>query len=312
MRPTLLLMVLPTIFLAGCGAGEAATATGAARATTAAPATSTAPATRTAPTPTATPVVYEVDASVIDSPEHGPLLCNFVLDSLPPQCGGPKVPVVGWDWMNVEGEESRRGTTWGEYHVTGSWDGTRLTLTTSPEPMRRPTSEVDPADTFNSPCPTPAGGWRVVNPATTTEARMISAMDRARKTTGFAGAWLDQSINPALADGDDPGDMDVANDPTKLVLNIRTAGNIAALERSLRRVWGGALCVSPAARTHAELESIQRELGRDGAIATGIRIELNIVEATLLVADPAAQDRYDSRYGEGAVRIDGWLQPVAR
>jgi len=41
----------------------------------------------------------------------GPELClGGVAESLPPQCGGPKV--VGWDWADVEAQGSLAGTTW--------------------------------------------------------------------------------------------------------------------------------------------------------------------------------------------------------
>jgi hypothetical protein len=36
----------------------------------------------------------------------------------------------------------------------------------------------------------------------------------------------------------------------------------------------------------------------------------NIVEVQVPVADPALQSDYDARYGDGAVDVTGWLQPV--
>jgi hypothetical protein len=85
----------------------------------------------------------------------GPELCvGGVGESLPPSCGGPDV--IGWDWADVEGEESRSGATWGEYEVFGTFDGTSFTLTRPPEsydphaassatPLPEPTPG-DPAD----------------------------------------------------------------------------------------------------------------------------------------------------------------------
>jgi hypothetical protein len=66
---------------------------------------------------TAAPV-YQADALVLESPEHGPQLCREVASSYPPQCGGPDV--LGWNWGAVEGEESASGTTWGSYRVVGT------------------------------------------------------------------------------------------------------------------------------------------------------------------------------------------------
>jgi len=69
---------------------------------------------------------YTATAMVLESPDHGPQLClGGVDESLPPQCGGPDI--VGWDWESVSDEESRSGTTWGEYTVVGTYDSTRFT-----------------------------------------------------------------------------------------------------------------------------------------------------------------------------------------
>ena len=77
--------------LAGCAAQPAAPAVGAAG------------------TPEE-PRRYAAEAMVLESPEHGPELClGGVLESLPPQCGGPDV--IGWDWAAVEDEQSMNGTT---------------------------------------------------------------------------------------------------------------------------------------------------------------------------------------------------------
>lgn len=69
---------------------------------------------------------YRVTATVLEDAEHGPQLCGGVRTSLPPQCGGPDI--VGWDWKSVR-HESVRGVTWGQYMMTGTWDGERFTLT---------------------------------------------------------------------------------------------------------------------------------------------------------------------------------------
>jgi uncharacterized lipoprotein YbaY len=78
---------------------------------------------------------------------------GFVQESLPPQCTGPVVH--GWDWAAVDGERTAAGATFGSYDVTGTWDGTALTVTqpatvAGPDPrphvMARPrVEEPDPA-----------------------------------------------------------------------------------------------------------------------------------------------------------------------
>jgi hypothetical protein len=55
-----------------------------------------------------------------------PELClGPVAESWPPQCGGP--PVDGWDWADHHGVfERQQQVRWGQFAVTGTWDGTRF------------------------------------------------------------------------------------------------------------------------------------------------------------------------------------------
>ncbi|MGY2704629.1 hypothetical protein [Nocardioides sp. HB32] len=64
-------------------------------------------------------------ATVMDT--GTPELClGAVAESWPPQCSGP--PVDGWDWTRHEGTYQKSDSTrWGQYVVTGTWDGTTLT-----------------------------------------------------------------------------------------------------------------------------------------------------------------------------------------
>jgi len=58
------------------------------------------------------------------------LCLGAVAESYPPQCGG--IPIVGWDWDAVEGEETASDHTWGAYAVTGRYDGETFTPTADP------------------------------------------------------------------------------------------------------------------------------------------------------------------------------------
>ena len=55
-----------------------------------------------------------------------PELClGAVAESWPPQCGGP--PIDGWDWADHHGVfERQQQVRWGQFAVTGTWDGTRF------------------------------------------------------------------------------------------------------------------------------------------------------------------------------------------
>jgi hypothetical protein len=53
-----------------------------------------------------------------------------VAESFPPQCSGPEL--VGWDWADHDGVFEERGDVrWGQFAITGTWDGTRLTPTSA-------------------------------------------------------------------------------------------------------------------------------------------------------------------------------------
>lgn len=58
-------------------------------------------------------------------------LCAGVRESYPPQCAGGVV-LTGWDWSTAPGSESASGVRWGDYTVTGRYDGTTLTVTAPP------------------------------------------------------------------------------------------------------------------------------------------------------------------------------------
>jgi hypothetical protein len=228
-----------------------------------------------------------------------------VAESLPPQCGGP--PITNWDWAGLAGAESIGGTTWGDYVVVGSFDGTRFTLTrpaVTPEEYDGPPPTGEPDPSLRTPCPEPDGGWQVVDDALATTAALDRTIARARRLPGFAEVWLDQSVNEA----DPEREPEAMNDPEKLVLNVRVTGDTADARRTLREVWGGALCVSSARRTAAELRAIQRELsGREGLLfsATG----WDVVDIGVVHDDGSLQRELDERYGVGVVHVRSALRP---
>jgi hypothetical protein len=251
---------------------------------------------------------FRVTTTVLESPGQGPELCaGGVAESLPPQCGGPEI--AGWDWDAVDAE-SASGTTWGEYTLTGTWDGARFTLTEPAEPPV-PLGRSDAWETdFSTPCPEPDGGWRPVDPATATDEDLQAAMELARESPDYAGSWVDQSYLDTLApDASDAEREAAANDPARLVLNLRFTRDLEAREQEVRAVWGGALCVSAAERTEAELRAIQEEMSDlPGFLGSGVTE--GAVQVSVLVAHVATQRELDDRYGAGVVRLVGALRPI--
>jgi len=251
---------------------------------------------------------FRVLATVLESPDHGPQLCAGVALSLPPQCGG--LDVVGWDWDTVD-HETANGTTWGDYLVTGEWDEATTTFTLT-EPAtgidEAPESEraIAPTPDFRSPCPTPEGGWRPLDMNIATNEAMDRAISAARAEPDFAGAWLDQSYlrEPGANESD-------ANDPKRLVLNLRFAGDLDRHDEQIRAIWGGALCLSRAARPLSELEGIRSEVTAElGQLSSSLDEVAGIVQVTVTVATESAQAKLDERYGPGVVLLNGWLRPI--
>ncbi|MGI8802528.1 MAG: hypothetical protein ACR2KV_10195 [Solirubrobacteraceae bacterium] len=243
---------------------------------------------------------FRTIATVLESPQHGPQLCYGVDESLPPQCEG--TDIAGWDWSTVD-HEAANGTKWGRYTVIGTYDGDTFTLT---EPAAMGGESGAPwADEIETPCPEPEDGWQPVDPALATEAAFQEAALRARDSDGFGGLWIDQQIPDGQITEQN------ANDPKRFVLNVTTTGDVEAMELALREVWGGSLCVSTASHTAAELVQVQRGI-RDipGLLSSGIDEVRGKVDLQVLVATEELQAELDERYGAGAVRLVGMLEPI--
>jgi len=241
-----------------------------------------------------------VTATVLESHEHGPQFCAEVLDSYPPQCGGPAV--IGFDWSIVSGATSANGSTWGEYTLVGTWDGTALTLTQAPTDGASGPSSPAPLPDFSTPCQVPDGGWKVVEPSLIGMTDYEHLSTAAQSQPDIGGMWVDQSINPAGPQ----------NDFAKSVVNVSFTGDLERHERALRAVWGGPLCVSKAAISATTVASrrtdVQGEVGSFLFSSTDERS--GTIEIAVWLDDRGLQARFDRRYGPGAVRITSLLQPV--
>jgi hypothetical protein len=248
---------------------------------------------------------FRVSGTVLESPDHGPQLCHSVMDSLPPQCGGPDIK--GWDWKAVK-SDSASGTRWGQYVLTGTYDATRNRFTLTEPADNRVESTAKPAISSDdgSPCPTPAGGWRPADPAKATMESQNTVSSLARSDPDFGGMWLDQSYIQ-------PGDpMDSWNDPKKYVLNVTFTKDLPRHEAELRKVWGGALCVSKAPRSMKQMERIRGEVEPQvkGMLYSSIDELTDVLSITVPIATTAQQRDLDSRYGEGAVALESWFEPI--
>lgn len=248
--------------------------------------------------------------TVLESPEHGPQLCFAVATSAPPQCGGPDI--VGWDWEAVR-HESAQGVRWTDaVAVVGRWEGGRLVLTEPPaEPTALPVGEDDPDDEFATPCPEPQGGWRPIDAARATDEVLGEVQETLGGDPEFAGLWIDQGY---LRDDLPPEELEQeANDPRRYVLNVRSTGELGAYEERIRELWGGALCVSSAEHSLAELEAAAEEVPdvvpRDLLTGWGADVRANRVEVSVVVLTEDVHREVRERFGPDVVTLRGDLQP---
>lgn len=193
----------------------------------------------------------------------------------------------------------------GHLHGDRTFDGETFTLT-EPAASPEPTGDDEPsAHDFTTPCPEPEGGWGPVDPALATQEAAERALTVAATSDGYGGAWIDQRLP-----GDELTEAN-ANDPSRYVLNVTTTGDTDELERRLREVWGGSLCVSSAERTEAELRRVQEGLaGEPGTLFSSSDVASGTVELCVPVATEERQRELDERYGTGVVRLVGQLEPL--
>jgi hypothetical protein len=252
------------------------------------------------------PQRYQANGTVLEDRTHGPELClGGILTSLPPQCHG--LPITNWRWDQVENEQRRVGTTWGTYHLVGTYDGSSFTTVRSgaPEP---PTSPPPPQGELRSPCPEPPGGWQVPDPSRASHGHIESVSAAAQAEPEFAGLWITYLK---------PMGGNVAEDPGEFVLNVAFTRNLERHRAELRPRWGGRLCVTRLQRSLKELQRIHDELSGTVGRSLGLKVVTssigqveNVVDLQVVVLPGGAKAAIDRRYGAGVVHLTAALTPV--
>lgn len=229
--------------------------------------------------------------TVLDAGD-GPQLClGGVAESFPPQCSGPEL--VGWTWAELQGWQRESGVRWGEFAVTGTWDGERLSVTdVVPAMLFNPGPEADDGS-LETPCPEPEGGWQVRDEGLTTSETLDATLQAASALEGFAAVWLD---------GPD--------DPTEVILNVAVTEDPAGAEERLRETWGGKLCVTEAARSESELNRIGQELQDQVPGLLAVSGQVDTVGVDVIHDDESIQAWADATYGAGVVRVVSALTPA--
>ena len=220
--------------------------------------------------------------TVLDS-GSGPEMClGAVAQSYPPQCGGPEL--VDFDFGDVGAEEAA-GVTWGQYALTGTYDGTTFTVT-----------ESVPAALYDSLTTPEAGGLDpACDDATTTDADMASPEDMdatlaaASALPTYATAWLSNGT-----------------------ISVAVTEDPEGAEAELRKTWGGLLCVTTVEKTDADLNAINQELQAQlgDQLLTSGSTSPDSLDATVVFDDGSIQEWADATYGDGLVRVSSSLNPV--
>jgi hypothetical protein len=299
--------LLLALLCAACGSGEPGAVGGSTGADDDAPPP-------TAPAP-GSDQLYEADGIVLEDESHGPELClGGIALSLPPQCDG--VPLANWDWDAVDGAQSGSGTTWGEFHVVGTYTDGVLTVTEVGPPDPAAPGAFGTVRSFTTSCPEPAGGWPGAEIGVAHEEAFAAGSAIAQSRPDHVALWVDyggdltpEEVDQAMVDGT----------PVAKIMNVVVTGDVAETEAAIRRAWKGPLCVvkheGPTQRelhaVRAEAETfLQEELGLEMTWSQEGDLGLAAEVGVVIDVDGAGQAALDERYGAGMVKLFPGLRPV--
>lgn len=245
-------------------------------------------------------------AIVLDDGD-GPVLClGGVDESLPPRCDGPAVE--GWDWDSLpDGHESERGTRWGRWTVTGTFDGTTFTLTEAPAAPELLEPDAVDAPRAELECVPPKEGWEIADPEKVTEEAFAAGAHAASKLPDLAFLRLDHSGSrrtPEQTYSDPVAGIALVSD---WLIRVAVTEDPDRAEAVIREHWGGPLCVTTAVATKAELRGIQRDLadlpGLLGSWTGGSGVHVQVA-----YDDGSIQAWADQEYGDGVVTVEPALR----
>ncbi len=212
----------------------------------------------------------------------GPEVClGAVAESYPPQCGGPAV--ADFDFGDV-GAETSGGVTWGQYALTGTYDGTTFTVTDS-IPAALYDAMAEPQD---DPLAAACDDATVTDPQRATPEDLDATLASASALPTYATSWL-------------TGDT----------INVAVTEDPEGAEAELRKTWGGMLCVATVERTDADLNAINQELqaALGDQLLTSGSTSPDSLDAQVVFDDGSIQEWADATYGDGLVRVSSALTP---
>jgi hypothetical protein len=243
--------------------------------------------------------------TVLDDGDGAELCLGGVAESLPPQCGGPRL--VGWDWDDVEGGfDEVRGTRWGDFQVVGRYDGEVFAVAEVTPAAEGPgTGQPEDPEVV-----TPCEDVPVVDPSLTSRQDLDAAVAASSRLDGLAYRRMDTSRDERTPEEMDADAAAGDDDVSAWVLDVRVTEEVGEAEATLREHWGGGLCVTQARYSQGELRRIQREVA-DQPDHLSSWVDLDQVGLHVVLDEGGAlQDELDAAYGEGVVRVSSALVPV--
>ena len=250
-------------------------------------------------------VTTRFPVTVLDDGD-GPELClGGVAESLPPQCGGPRL--VGWDWTEHDSDyEEAGGTRWGDFVVSGVFDGTTMTP-----------RDVVPAEQYDAPpdrdeglatsCAEPPGGW-VVDPDRVTMTDFDAAMRTASRLDDYASSFVDSSRDPRSPEQMDQDFADGEDDVSWWIVNVAVTEDPDAAAAAIREVWGVGVCVTTAEVTDRELRRTQQAVSDadvPGFLSSGS--DADTVHVHVIHDDGSIQAWADQEFGADLVVVSSAL-----
>lgn len=245
--------------------------------------------------------VYWASGHVLESPEHGPHYCWYLLTSNPPICSG--LPLVGWDWDAVEGEESVGGTTWIAASVEGTYDGERFTLTEQPG-RPRPPEDRDP---IGPACEDP----EAIDPSAGVD-DTYGGLPGPAQLPELVALWVNQPPDPS-----EPLSYETEGwwDGPYIVNLVVRPGASAKAEEVLRTTWAGHACIvewdQPTMTEMDELgERVDEVLTDDNLLGAEPVYRRGVVVAKVIVVRDEDRRAVEQVFGPGVIDFDPILTPV--
>lgn len=219
---------------------------------------------------------------------------------------------MGLSWADVPHEE-QSGVRWADpVRVTGTWDGTAMTLTRTPE-----TAAYDevPDPTFATLCPEPEGGWAVLDETKVGPADLDAVsglLDDEPHVVSVHVTYFGE-VGHRLETDPDGVDQDGIPTEPSTIYNVVVTDGAAELEATVRTVWGGALCVVEGpGLTERERRRIADEISGGDSVPGLLSVSPGdeAVEVEVIYDDGSLQRDLDRRHGPGTVLVTSALRPA--